>query len=605
MLCCDRKKPILHLPVLVHKLLVEVDNALHPLGTRSEERSAEVQGALLLTESAAGNDADARLVEELEAVKLVCVAALGLGGVDGALGQLDGGEEVHGALGLGALDALHLRESLVQGVGALAQAVVDAVVLLVVELVRGLARLGRVDHELDEALADDGGAEHDGDELVNVGLDLGIKADELKVAAAVAALADHALGDAVQRGELDGVELAVGVLLLHLAQDALEAVELADKDVGLVDLVGDNDEAALVGELDDGADVGLGERGARRVARVDDGNGPHVEALGDALFVRLADRVHVCAPVLGLVEVVGDRGGVDQRQRRRVQRVLRDRDHDARLLGAAEDAEEGVDAGRGAGREVDVGGVGGEAIALCKGRLLALDSFYLYDREKKITLNKLGNALLDGGHTGTGTVGADGADALEQELGALNDVGLVAQRVDEGLLVVEQARVLEDAEDLAEKGNGLLVELLGVANVGIDDLVKRQRLVALVEAGAEGLGLEGELAADGVLGVDDALVDLVDADLHVCGLGSHVCRGCRIARRGAEEAAAGGAASRRRAKKYVGLSPKIRVWRGRAVKVGARGLRAWSGRAEEGGKSQSCSTFPCGLEFSVAWRSGV
>lgn len=101
-------------------------------------------------------------------------------------------------MGLRALNALHLGKGLVQGGGALAETLVDPGVLLVVQLVRGLTLLGRVDHELDEALADDGRTEHDGDELVDVGLDLGVEANKLEVAAAVTALANHALGDAVE-----------------------------------------------------------------------------------------------------------------------------------------------------------------------------------------------------------------------------------------------------------------------------------------------------------------------------------------------------------------------------------------------------------------------
>lgn len=326
---------------------MELCDPADPFGAGGEERGAEVQRALLLAEAAAGDDADARGLEQPHAVKLVGLAALGGGGVLCPLGQGDGGEEVHGALGLAALDALHLRKGLVEGVCALAEAVGDAVVLLVVQLERGVAGPGRVDHELDQALADDGGAQHDGDELVDGGLDLGVEADQLKVAAAVAALAHHALGDAVQRGQLDVVVLA-RVLLLHLAQDALEAVELADEDVGLVHLVGHDDELLLAGKVDHGAHVGLGQGGAGGVARVDDDDAADVDALGLGLFMRGADGLEVGAPGLVLVEVVGDAGGVEDGEGGGVERVLRDGDEDARLGGLGEDVKQGVDAGRGA-----------------------------------------------------------------------------------------------------------------------------------------------------------------------------------------------------------------------------------------------------------------
>lgn len=185
------------LTILIHELLVELDNVPNPLGTRRKEGSAEVQATLLLSESGAGNQANAGSLQELHAVELIRGAALLGSGLGGLGGQVDGREEVHGSLGRAALDALHLLKGLVERGGALLHALVDTPVLLLVELVGGLAGLGRVDHQLDQALADDGGAEHDADELVDLLLDFGVEVDQLKVAAAVAALAHHTLGDGV------------------------------------------------------------------------------------------------------------------------------------------------------------------------------------------------------------------------------------------------------------------------------------------------------------------------------------------------------------------------------------------------------------------------
>ena len=67
---------------------------------------------------------------------------------------------------------------------------------------------------------------------------------------------------------------------------------------------------------------------------------------------------------------------------------------------------------------------------------------------------------------------------LEQVLGTLNDISLVAETIDESILLLQQLGVLEDAEDLSEKGNWLLVELLRVTDVGRDDLLEGQRLVS-------------------------------------------------------------------------------------------------------------------------------
>ena len=77
---------------------MEPPDPLDPLGPRREERGPEVVFPLLLAEAAAGDEADARGVEEAEAVELVrgAVFLFGLGG--GAGGQGDGWVEVHGAL---------------------------------------------------------------------------------------------------------------------------------------------------------------------------------------------------------------------------------------------------------------------------------------------------------------------------------------------------------------------------------------------------------------------------------------------------------------------------------------------------------------------------
>lgn len=503
-----------HLPVLLHELLVELDNPSSPLGAGGQESGTEVQAALLLPEAGTGHDADTRRLEEAHAVELIRGAALGGGGLAGLGGQGDRWEEVHGALGLAALDALHLGEGLVEGGGALAQALKDAVVLLAVELVRGLTGLGGVDHDLDEALADDGGAEHDGDELVNVGLDLRVEADELEVAAAVAALADHALGDAVEGGELDAVVLS-RVLLLQLAKDLLEAVELANEDVGLVDLVGHDDEVLLAGELEDGADVLLGEGGTRGVTGVDDYDAAHVDAIGLGLLVCAADGVQVGTPVLGLIEVVGDAGSVEDGEGGGIEGVLWDGDQDTGVGSGADGVEEGVDAGGGTGGEVDVGRVRGEAVTLCISTNVRKEHPIEEDLHswKSLTLEELGNALLDGWNTGTGTVGTDGADALEEPLCTLNHVGLVAEVVDQDIFLLEKLGVLQQTGDLSEEGDGLLVQLLGVADVGRDDLVEGQvTALALVQRSAELLGLDGQLATDGILGRANVGVDVVDGE---------------------------------------------------------------------------------------------
>lgn len=111
-----------------------------------------------------------------------------------------------------------------------------------------------------------------------------------------------------------------------------------------------------------------------------------------------------------------------------------------------------------------------------------------------------------------GAVSSYGADMLEEPLGALNDISLVAEVVDEDILLLKKQRVLEETEDLTEEGDGLLVELLGVADVGRDDLVEGKAGGSTEQAGTELLGLDGKLATHSVLGRSDVRVDVVNVE---------------------------------------------------------------------------------------------
>lgn len=153
---------------------------------------------------------------------------------------------------------------------------------------------------------------------------------------------------------------------------------------------------------------------------------------------------------------------------------------------------------------------------------------FLFSRTRSIdivglTLEEVGDALTNSRDTVACAVGADGADLLQQPFGALNDVVVVAKRVLESLLVLQEQGVLNQAQDLAEEGDGLLVELLRVADVGRDDLGEGQARLAAAELGAELLRLDGQLAADGVLGLDDVGVDVALVQASGRG-GRHVAR---------------------------------------------------------------------------------
>jgi hypothetical protein len=71
---------------LGHKVLVELDQSVCPLGTRREEGGSEMQCTFLLSKATARNDTYTRRVKHAEAVEFIWFATLGLGLFDCLLG---------------------------------------------------------------------------------------------------------------------------------------------------------------------------------------------------------------------------------------------------------------------------------------------------------------------------------------------------------------------------------------------------------------------------------------------------------------------------------------------------------------------------------------
>jgi len=65
--------------------------------------------------------------------------------------------------------------------------------------------------------------------------------------------------------------------------------------------------------------------------------------------------------------------------------------------------------------------------------------------------------------------------------------------------------------NLSEEGDGLLVQLLGVSNVAVDDFSEGE-LGALDQILLVLLSLDGQLTTDGVLGVPQRLVHVINTE---------------------------------------------------------------------------------------------
>lgn len=82
---------------------------------------------------------------------------------------------------------------------------------------------------------------------------------------------------------------------------------------------------------------------------------------------------------------------------------------------------------------------------------------------------------------------------------------------------LELQRYTVKTAHLAQVGQRLLIQLLGVANVARYDRVKRE-LLACLEVVPQLFGADGDSASNGVLGLEDSLVDGIVGDYAVGGI---------------------------------------------------------------------------------------
>lgn len=217
-------------------------------------------------------DADAGLLEQLEAVERVDGPALLLGRRLRLFWHLDPREEVERALCRVARHPVELVERVAEDLAPLLELGGDGFRLLLPQVVRRLPLLRRLDEHVDADLALQRGAELDRGQLVDLLGDLWIEVEQLEVAPSPAALARLALGDGVEADELDLGRVRLAQVVDDLAERD-KGPFAGVVDVGLVDLVGHEDEAGLVAELDDRLHRLPRQAVADRVAGRDDDHG--------------------------------------------------------------------------------------------------------------------------------------------------------------------------------------------------------------------------------------------------------------------------------------------------------------------------------------------
>lgn len=90
-----------------------------------------------------------------------------------------------------------------------------------------------------------------------------------------------------------------------------ERVEFSNEDVGLVNLIGNDDQFLLRSELENISDLFFAERCTSWVTRVDHSNGTSIYAFFVCFCESSLNALETCAPACRLIKVVWDAVGVE------------------------------------------------------------------------------------------------------------------------------------------------------------------------------------------------------------------------------------------------------------------------------------------------------
>jgi len=311
------------------ELLDALDDGID-LILRRQEGDTEVISTLTLTEARARNDTDTSGLEKSKRIEGISRNICSLGSLDSLRRQNDAWEEVHSTRRLGASEALEGVDGTTQLDSTTLERLDDIILLLLIELIRSISGLGRIDHAIHDELTHGVGAESDGFHLVEHGLNIRKEVVELDIATTVTTLAKEALGDGVEAGNLD----ALPDVLTHLISNLTEAGELGTIliKVLLIHLIGEQNDTALDAEADNVLHALDAENLTSGVVGVDHDETTALDALGSCLLIAAVELSGHERPASLLVERIADLATVVKGEKRSIERILRSGSHDSNLL---------------------------------------------------------------------------------------------------------------------------------------------------------------------------------------------------------------------------------------------------------------------------------
>jgi len=429
---------------------VELLDALNDridLVLRRQESDTEVICTVTLTEARTRNHTDTSTLQKLESIEGIRRQFSSLCSLDGLGGQNDTREEVHCTRRLGASEALEGVDSSAQLEGTTLERLDDVVLLLLIELIRGLSGLGRIDHAVHDDLTHSVGAESDGHHLVQLSVDLREEVVQLEVTTTVTTLAKEALGDGVEAGDLN----ALPDVITHVVSDLTEADKLGTViiEVLLIHLISKENKATLDAETDDFLHALNAEDITSWVIGVDDNQSAAFNILSSGLLISTLKLRDLQGPAVFFVQSIANLHTVVKSEQRGVKRILRRGSHDTDLLILTD--EEGK----------HVTNTSGSTISAIDGLRITGEAITSSD--------ELCNMLTDDMVTLAVGVGASEEAVVKQELGTSDSIRSKGLRS-----LLHEFRALHKSTHLPDEGHGLLLELLWVANVAISHVIERK-----------------------------------------------------------------------------------------------------------------------------------
>jgi len=414
---------------------------------RRQESDAEVEGTFTLTKARTRNHTDTCSFKKVKTIEGIRRNISSFCSFDSLLRKGDAGEEVHSTRRLGASESFKRIDGSAELEGTALERLNDVILLLLVEFVRSISRLGRIDHAVHNDLAHGVGAKSDGNHLVKHGVDFREEVIELDVATTMTALAEEALGDRVEAGNLD----ALPDVVTHIMSNLTEADELCTIliHILLVHLISKEDNAVLDAETNNLLHAFNAEDLASWVVGVDDNKAAAFDALGSSLLIAAFKFSRGERPALLLVKRITDLDTIVEAEKRGVKWVLRSGSHDTNMILLADKKVQHVtNSTRG-------------TISAVNGVRVTRNTITSSDEVSDILTNER-MALAE--HISTSKEAS-----IEKTLGTSNSIGSESLRC-----LLNEFRILHKRAHLSDESQRFLLKLLWVTNITISNIIKRK-----------------------------------------------------------------------------------------------------------------------------------